>query len=153
MQQIVAQLDAELERLRILRKIVAELQGPTVAAEPLVSAARSVPAEQPTAPNHPTEEVSPHSRARWPSLRTRSPRSVRPPTVRDQGSTALSSSIPNGPVVVSPAALARERADRRALVTVAEQLAAPTPARSEDPDVQARSLALRWLPGLGTGGA
>lgn len=143
LQQILAQLDIELERLQKLRAVVAGLRRPARRAPKLAPEPDPVPAIEPAAPS-PVSKEEPHRRVRrWriSPRPTRTPAS--PKSVRAVETTALTSAIPAGPVIVSATDLARER-ERRAKVRLA---AVAAPAVREEVNLEAltRDIAARWV--------
>ena len=104
LQQIVERLDAELDRLERLRKIIAGLKGSPALVAPFIEVEQAVPPELTTA-----EVKVQHIPPRLPREGRRKPRA--PLGEKSQG--ALTSSIPARPVVVSPDALAKETAAKK----------------------------------------
>ena len=161
LQQIIKQLDAELDRLRALRQIVATLQGSSVVASVpsvRIGAALQRPAEAHPIPNLPKPlaepvklPLSPERRSRLGSRRIG--QKMTPKMPRTEQPAPLRSAIPERPVVVSPAQLARERAVRQPAADAKDTSRRPVAQRVEDPDAFARNLASRWLSGPLTGTA
>ncbi len=121
LQQIVAALDEELDRLSQLREIVSDLAGSSVA----LLAGPAVPLALPSSDEHdvdasPAPVEMPVHRVPARERRTRTVRSRNTPEPR-----ALTSAIPATPVVVTAEALAKRNATARAQAEKHEQ---PTPA-------------------------
>lgn len=169
LQQILFQLDGELGRLHELRAVVAGLSKSPAVVRTLKSnlsqllqvkephakgkghpeAAPGVPAVLPRRgrPRRIPEAVPPAEPIQTlqakPS-RISLPQRARKPAVRSRPveSTALSRAAPSGPVVVSAAALAAERATR----TVAKKDQAKLEQEAAlRPEIIAREMAARWL--------
>lgn len=158
LQQIIDQLDAELDRLVTLRHIVAALHRPPThitASDPQSELA----SDRPDTTGEPeTNSISqPRTRTRrlqYAKVLKRAPQASNPVTARLQQPPALASVLPTGPVVVSPAALARERALRKAAPSANELVDTESAVGPEtDPEALARSLASRWRMGPLTGAA
>ena len=111
LKNIVARLDAELERLEALRGIIAGLAQSRLPDLPLVS-----PSEREDMRTHTVTEIPGEAPPLLPTIlapvKPRVPRAVhRKPSAEKR---ALQSAIPSTPVVVSAATLAREREMRPA---------------------------------------
>ncbi len=157
--EILRQLDAELERVKAIRTVIAGLAEPlpiekhlhqfagsaeltkpgmldTVAAAAAKMATQD--AAQAGAPS-PTEAV-PVTKLP-PSRRARQPYQARVKVQAKSEPRALTSTVPTGPVIISPQALAREREQRagKAAQEVQEAAAAVSPSSL------AQALAARWL--------
>ena len=146
LQQIVRQLDAELERLTSVRKVVAGLQKTSGLIQNLANEL-----EKTLRPSVPSEvKVAPRPRGRPAKARAVSAPTPTAKPKTPPEPTALTSAIPARPVVILPQALARERASRtvaKAPVVVQSPAAVKTPveaAQEEAPDSLVRSLSLRW---------
>lgn len=144
LQRIIAELDAELDRLQKLRNIVATLPKPAVAimerseppvpgAVPALEAQNAEPVQEPAAP----------ARMRRARLGMRVPRRAR--RERPAEPTALTSAIPAGPVIVSPKDLAREM-DLRAKARVTVMPSKPAD-ETVNVDALSRDLTAKWLSG------
>lgn len=114
LQQIVEKLDAELDRLRAIREIVSRLQSEPVVLipDPIVVEA-AAPEELPQAP-----AAEPESAPKRPRVAKKATAKLTPRSTGRRGrgpapeAHALAKAIPAGPVVVSAAALAKERQAR-----------------------------------------
>lgn len=142
LQEIISQLDAELEHLRALRRIVADLaQVPAAVrnltpkidvllkAAPIVEVERGVKGTK--RPGRPRKQDSVPSVPRKPAA---------------QEPAVFSRPVHQGPVVMSPAQLEGERAGR----TAAAQANLPQPQMAAevsnlDLDSMSRNLTARWL--------
>ena len=138
---IVEQLDTELTRLHTLRKIVAELKGTSPVLRKLS------PPPVPVVESAVDEKKADTPRPVRPR-RAVAPRAPRPAALRSKGPTPtpLRHAIPQGPVVILPDQLARERARK---VAIREAATEPTPSQQAeivDLDGQSRTLASRWMP-------
>ena len=167
LQQIVYQLDGELVRLKSLRSVVAGLaKSPAVVrglqpklerllqTEPLKAKSnpvQTVKVERVTVPAEPVAAAgTARRRGRPRGLRVDGAKNAEP-LVRIQRRaklsepTALGRAASAGPVVISAAALTREREARMA-VKAASAFQSPREAEPEvRPEVIARQLAARWL--------
>ncbi len=149
--EILRQLDAELDRLQAIRTLVAGLAEPLpiekhlpgfhssskLAPIGMLPALHAVAAE-PATPSQP--ETVPVT-VLPPSRRARRPYQ---PRMKSQGKPeprALTSTVPTGPVIISPQALAREREQRAGKAAQEEQEAAA----AVSPNSLAQALAARWL--------
>ncbi len=149
--EILRQLDAELDRLKAIRTLVAGLAEPLPIEEHLpglhgsskldatgIRNAVGVAATEPVVPSRaeavPVTVLPPSRRARQPYQ----------PRTKSQGKPeprALTSTVPTGPVIISPQALAREREQRAGKAAQEEQEAAA----AVSPSSLAQALAARWL--------
>ena len=121
LQQIVATLDGELERLLSLRKIVSGLAGASV-LETKVELELPVSTRDEPKRTTPVKKMRPAREGK--AVPRERPASVRPR--RQPETTALRGSIPAAPVVVTAEALAREGA--RLKQQTSRKQAEPTPA-------------------------
>lgn len=136
LQFIVAELDRELDRLHEIRNVVLSLsQTPAVVTRYTVPVTQTeaLQPEQPTRVRHPRADAG----------RRRGPRVQKAP----QEARALTATLPSGPVVISPARLAEERARREESREV-ETVSLHIPEGKEDFEALSRSLAARWSTGL-----
>ncbi len=111
LKNIIARLDAELERLEALREIVSGLAQSRLPDLPLIS-----PSERENMRTHTVTESSGEAPTLLPTIlapvKPRMPRAVHRKPLAEK--RALQSAIPSAPVVVSAATLAREREMRPA---------------------------------------
>ena len=139
LQSIVLEIDRHLNRLVALRKIVASLKKtPAVVRNLPVDLPTPLQAE-PASLGAPKRSITP--RRRQSPRKTPSVRKISP----EVGPLVLSSSIPAGPVVVSPRQLQEERERRVAMG--AQTAVADLPVKGVDLDEMSRSLSARWFMG------
>ncbi len=165
LKQIVRQLDAEMDRLERLREIVAGLQSSLILVPvvPFEAASDAVPDDILSTLRHDAPEPQSVPQPEPVAKKQRKPRKLaaparpKPPRVLKAVSTlarTLTSTIPAGPVVISPEALARERQKRltaqaksTAEQTSEEARPASAPETARTPDALVRHLTQRWLSG------
>ena len=155
--EILRQLDAELERVKAIRTVIAGLAEPLPIEKHLpqfagsaeltkpgmldtvAAAAAKVATQDAAQAGAPTEAV-PVTKLP-PSRRARQPYQARVKVQAKSEPRALTSTVPTGPVIISPQALAREREQRagKAAQEVQEAAAAVSPSSL------AQALAARWL--------
>ena len=157
LRHIVEQLDAELDRLKALRRIVAGLQSAPFLPETPDARAREQRTVEGPQKIHDGGEPAALVAASAATYRTvssvrrrisrpgGSQTSATPPLSVPAEQRALTSAIPAGPVVVSAKALAQERAVRQSLHAERESTGDTGMQTPEDPESVARNLALRWL--------
>ena len=152
LQWILDRLDAELSRLLQLRAVVAELEAPSpgtltldadaVLIQNSVQSTVAAPEIEPLPPD--ADEVAPPALAptRVASRKSRVVRARRTPEA------AVIPALPVGPVVVSAAALQKERAERGSRIAKPTPLEGSGPLQNHaTPDTAARLLSARWLAG------
>ena len=147
LQHIVQQLDAELDRLHSLRKLVVTLQRSPVAVRNLDQQIHDAVAPAPEAA--PVRELVQKPRHRGRPRKPEPPAAKMPSKRRTSAPpepSALTSAIPAGPVVISAAALARERTARQEAAAAAHEASL---APESNPETMVQDLTARWLSGSG----
>ena len=147
LQQIVSQLDAELDRLRNLRAIVAALAKSPVLVKRVSRKLDELLQAKPEARPAPAEMQAPKKALPEKPVveRRKAERPEKAPKKRAEP-VALSRALSAGPVVISAQALAQER-ERRTMVHAAENKEATPQVTGENAESLARDLTSRWLTG------
>lgn len=146
LQQIIHQLDGELVRLQSLRGIVAGLSKSAAIVRSLEPKIDKLLKAEVKVPEPPARRGRPRKNVEAPVPAPSKLRVPRMPRLgRSTEPTALAKFTPAGPVVVSAAALAKERETR-----VSAKAAAPKGHDADRkvevrPEMFARQLAARWL--------